>query len=191
MKLRITHSILFILFISIGISQGRMGDGRPEPIDWAKMLDLSEEQAKKMIEINQGFRNEIMAMREKASGDPMAMMANMQEKQKQRDKAVKKVLSKKQFKKYKKELKSQQKERRKRMGGKNNGQGRGLDQHIADLVDAHQKQEGDKKRAGEFRYQETIHGQTQSPEISRKKGGTGNLAVSAAPRQPYISSGKE
>jgi len=101
-----------------------MGDSRPEPIDWAKMLDLSEEQAKKMIEINQGFRNEIMAMREKASGDPMAMMANMQEKQKQRDKAVKKVLSKKQFKKYKKELKSQQKERRKRMGGKNNGQGR-------------------------------------------------------------------
>ena len=124
MKLRITHSILFILFISIGVSQGRMGDSRPEPIDWEKMLDLSEEQAKKMIEINQGFRNEIMAMREKASGDPMAMMANMQEKQKQRDKAVKKVLSKKQFKKYKKELKSQQKERRKRMGGKNNGQGR-------------------------------------------------------------------
>jgi hypothetical protein len=79
MKLRITHSILFILFISIGISQGRMGDGRPEPIDWEKMLDLSEEQAKKMIEINQGFRNEIMAMREKASGDPMAMMANKAE----------------------------------------------------------------------------------------------------------------
>ena len=117
MKLRITHSILFILFISIGISQGRMGDSRPEPIDWTKTLDLSEEQAKKMTEINQGFRNEIMAMRESASGDPMAMMAKMQEKQKQRDKAVKKVLSKK-------KLKSQQKERRKWMGGKNKGQGR-------------------------------------------------------------------
>ena len=98
MKLRITHSILFILFISIGISQGRMGDSRPEPIDWTKTLDLSEEQAKKMTEINQGFRNEIMAMRETAPGDPMAMMANMQEKQKQRDKAVKKVLSKKKLK---------------------------------------------------------------------------------------------
>ena len=122
--MRITYSILFILFISIGISQGGMGDSRPEPTDWAKMLDLSEEQAKRMIEINQGFRNEIMAMRESASGDPMAMMANMQEKQKERDKAVKKVLSKKQFKKYKKKLKSQQKERRKRMGGKNKGQGR-------------------------------------------------------------------
>jgi hypothetical protein len=124
MKLCITHCILFILFISIGVSQGRMGDSRPEPIDWTKTLDLSEEQAKKMTEINQGFRNEIMAMRETAPGDPMAMMANMQEKQKQRDKAVKKVLSKKQFKKYKKKLKSQQKERRKRMGGKNKGQGR-------------------------------------------------------------------
>jgi len=95
MKLCITHCILFILFISIGVSQGRMGDSRPEPIDWTKTLDLSEEQAKKMTEINQGFRNEIMAMRETAPGDPMAMMANMQEKQKQRDKAVKKVLSKK------------------------------------------------------------------------------------------------
>jgi len=117
MKLCITHCILFILFISIGVSQGRMGDSRPEPIDWTKTLDLSEEQAKKMTEINQGFRNEIMAMRETAPGDPMAMMANMQEKQKQRDKAVKKVLSKK-------KLKSQQKERRKWMGGKNKGQGR-------------------------------------------------------------------
>ena len=121
--MRITYSILFILFISIGISEGRMGDSRPEAIDWTKALDLSEEQAKKMTEINQGFRNEIMAMRESVSGDPMAMMANMQEKQKQRDKAVKNVLSKKQFRKYKKDLKSQQKERRKRMGGKDKGQG--------------------------------------------------------------------
>ncbi|MBT3676072.1 MAG: hypothetical protein HOD10_05485 [Candidatus Marinimicrobia bacterium] len=124
MKFHINQLIFLTIITSFVFAQRPMGGDSPEPIDWVKKLDLSEDQAKQMDQIQKKFRDEITVMRENRSGDPMQMMGRMQEKQKQRDKAVKKVLSKKQNKKYKKELKSQQKDRRKRMGNKRQGQGR-------------------------------------------------------------------
>ncbi len=124
MKSRILFTILFILVTIPASAQGRMRE-RPEPIDWVKKLDLTEAQSKQMADIQQNFRNKIMALRETPTGDPMEMMALMQDKQKARDKKIKKVLNKKQFKKYKKELKAQKNERRKRMKDRGLGQRRG------------------------------------------------------------------
>jgi len=96
-----------------------------EPIDWVKKLDLTDEQAKQMAEIQEYFRSEMMSMMDNPSGDRMGMMYAMQDIQKERDKKIKKILNKKQYKKYDKELKAQQKERRKHMEERGRGEQRG------------------------------------------------------------------
>ena len=96
-----------------------------EPIDWVKKLDLTDEQAKQMAEIQEYFRSEMMSMMDNPSGDRMGMMYAMQDIQKERNKKIKKILNKQQYKKYDKELKAQQKERRRRMGERGRGEQRG------------------------------------------------------------------
>jgi hypothetical protein len=93
-----------------------------EPIDWVKKLDLTDEQAKQMAEIQEYFRSEMMSMMDNPSGDRMGMRYAMQDIQKERDKKIKKVLNKQQYKKYDKELKAQQKERRRSMQERGRGE---------------------------------------------------------------------
>ena len=124
MKLRNFSLILLLFFVSITSAQ-RMMRQAAEPIDWVKKLDLTDEQAKQMAEIQEYFRSEMMSMMDNPSGDRMGMMYAMQDIQKERNKKIKKILNKKQYKKYDKELKAQQKERRKRMEERGRGEQRG------------------------------------------------------------------
>ena len=124
MKLRNFSLILLLFFVSITSAQ-RMMRQAAEPIDWVKKLDLTDEQAKQMAEIQEYFRSEMMSMMDNPSGDRMGMMYAMQDIQKERNKKIKKILNKKQYKKYDKELKAQQKERRRRMGERGSGEQRG------------------------------------------------------------------
>lgn len=124
MKLRNFSLILLLFFVSITSAQ-RMMRQAAEPIDWVKKLDLTDEQAKQMAEIQEYFRSEMMSMMDNPSGDRMGMMYAMQDIQKERDKKIKKILNKQQYKKYDKELKAQQKERRKHMEERGRGEQRG------------------------------------------------------------------
>ena len=123
MKLRNFSLILLLFFVSITSAQ-RMMRQRAEPIDWVKKLDLTDEQAKQMAEIQEYFRSKMMSMMDNPSGDRMGMMYAMQDIQKERDKKIKKILNKQQYKKYDKELKAQQKERRRRMEERGGGEQR-------------------------------------------------------------------
>jgi hypothetical protein len=123
MKLRILSLILLLFCVSATPAQRMMRQGA-EPIDWVKKLDLTDEQAKQMVEIQENFRSEMMSMMDNPSGDRMGMRYAMQDIQKQRDKKIKKVLNKQQYKKYDKELKAQQKERRRRMEERGMGEQR-------------------------------------------------------------------
>ena len=123
MKLRNFSLILLLFSVSITSAQ-RMMRQRAEPIDWVKKLDLTDEQAKQMAEIQEYFRSEMMSMMDNPSGDRMGMMYAMQDIQKERDKKIKKILNKQQYKKYDKELKAQQKERRRRMQERGRGEQR-------------------------------------------------------------------
>ena len=125
MKLRNFSLILLLFFVSITSAQ-RMMRQAAEPIDWVKKLDLTDEQAKQMAEIQEYFRSEMMSMMDNPSGDRMGMMYAMQDIQKERNKKIKKILNKQQYKKYDKELKAQQKERRRRMGERGRGEQRGI-----------------------------------------------------------------
>ena len=109
MKLRNFSLILLLFSVSITSAQRMMRQGA-EPIDWVKKLDLTDEQAKQMAEIQEYFRSEMMSMMDNPSGDRMGMMYAMQDIQKYRFKKIKKILNKQQYKKYDKELKAQQKE---------------------------------------------------------------------------------
>jgi len=124
MKLRNFSLILILFCVSITSAQ-RMMRQATEPIDWVKKLDLTDEQAKQMAEIQEYFRSEMMSMMDNPSGDRMGMMYAMQDIQKERNKKIKKILNKQQYKKYDKELKAQQKERRRRMGERGRGEQRG------------------------------------------------------------------
>ena len=124
MKLRNFSLILLLFFVSITSAQ-RMMRQAAEPIDWVKKLDLTDEQAKQMAEIQEYFRSEMMSMMDNPSGDRMGMMYAMQDIQKERNKKIKKILNKQQYKKYDKELKAQQKERRKHMEERGRGEQRG------------------------------------------------------------------
>lgn len=124
MKLRNFSLILILFCVSITSAQ-RMMRQAAEPIDWVKKLDLTDEQAKQMAEIQEYFRSEMMSMMDNPSGDRMGMMYAMQDIQKERNKKIKKILNKQQYKKYDKELKAQQKERRRRMGERGRGEQRG------------------------------------------------------------------
>ena len=124
MKLRNFSLILLLFSVSITSAQRMMRQGA-EPIDWVKKLDLTDEQAKQMAEIQEYFRSEMMSMMDNPSGDRMGMMYAMQDIQKERNKKIKKILNKKQYKKYDKELKAQQKERRKHMEERGRGEQRG------------------------------------------------------------------
>ena len=124
MKLRNFSLILLLFRVSITSAQRMMGQAA-EPIDWVKKLDLTDEQAKQMAEIQEYFRSEMMSMMDNPSGDRMGMMYAMQDIQKERNKKIKKILNKKQYKKYDKELKAQQKERRKHMEERGRGEQRG------------------------------------------------------------------
>ncbi|MDP6339970.1 MAG: hypothetical protein QF842_06565 [Candidatus Marinimicrobia bacterium] len=115
-NIRIIHFLLMIMFLSLGFSQGMAPGKRPEQVDWVKKLDLSEDQAKKMTEINERFRVEMMGIREHASGDRMAIRGLLQDKIGEREKAIKELLSKKQYKQYQKEIKHLRANRR-QMGG--------------------------------------------------------------------------
>jgi len=123
-KLRNFSLILILFCVSITSAQ-RMMRQRAEPIDWVKKLDLTDEQAKQMAEIQEYFRSEMMSMMDNPSGDRMGMMYAMQDIQKERNKKIKKILNKQQYKKYDKELKAQQKERRRRMEERGRGEQRG------------------------------------------------------------------
>jgi len=125
MKLRNFSLILLLFCVSITSAQ-RMMRQAAEPIDWVKKLDLTDEQAKQMAEIQEYFRSEMMSMMDNPSGDRMGMMYAMQDIQKERNKKIKKILNKQQYKKYDKELKAQQKERRRRMGERGRGEQRGI-----------------------------------------------------------------
>ena len=125
MKLRNFSLILILFCVSITSAQ-RMMRQAAEPIDWVKKLDLTDEQAKQMAEIQEYFRSEMMSMMDNPSGDRMGMMYAMQDIQKERNKKIKKILNKQQYKKYDKELKAQQKERRRRMGERGRGEQRGI-----------------------------------------------------------------
>ena len=120
-KLRNFSLILILFCVSITSAQ-RMMRQRAEPIDWVKKLDLTDEQAKQMAEIQEYFRSEMMSMMDNPSGDRMGMRYAMQDIQKERDKKIKKVLNKQQYKKYDKELKAQQKERRRSMQERGRGE---------------------------------------------------------------------
>ena len=124
MKLRNFSLILLLFSVSITSAQ-RMMRQVAAPTDWVKQLDLTDEQAKQMAEIQEYFRSEMMSMMDNPSGDRMGMMYAMQDIQKERDKKIKKILNKQQYKKYDKELKAQQKERRRRMGERGSGEQRG------------------------------------------------------------------
>ena len=124
MKLRNFSLILLLFSVSITSAQRMMRQGA-ETIDWVKKLDLTDEQAKQMAEIQEYFRSEMMSMMDNPSGDRMGMMYAMQDIQKERDKKIKKILNKQQYKKYDKELKAQQKERRKHMEERGRGEQRG------------------------------------------------------------------
>ena len=97
MKLRNFSLILLLFSVSITSAQ-RMMRQRAEPIDWVKKLDLTDEQAKQMAEIQEYFRSEMMSMMDNPSGDRMGMMYAMQDIQKERDKKIKKILNKQQYK---------------------------------------------------------------------------------------------
>ena len=97
MKLRNFSLILLLFFVSITSAQ-RMMRQAAEPIDWVKKLDLTDEQAKQMAEIQEYFRSEMMSMMDNPSGDRMGMMYAMQDIQKERNKKIKKILNKKQYK---------------------------------------------------------------------------------------------
>ena len=121
MKLRNFSLILILFCVSITSAQ-RMMRQAAEPIDWVKKLDLTDEQAKQMAEIQEYFRSEMMGMMDNPSSDRMEMRYAMQDIQKERDKKIKKVLNKQQYKKYDKELKAQQKERRRSMQERGRGE---------------------------------------------------------------------
>ncbi len=123
-------SILFLLCLSVGISQNRSrGDAmQAPPVNWEKELDLSKDQANQMRIIEDNFRNQMMDIRQQGGNDRMAMREMAMEMMEKRDSAVKGVLSKKQFKTYQKKLKSQRNARmnqlkKRRSGGKNGGMG--------------------------------------------------------------------
>ncbi|MBC8345668.1 MAG: hypothetical protein ISR89_10055 [Candidatus Marinimicrobia bacterium] len=117
--------LIFVLGFSIenSFAQDKMRE-RPDPIDWTKKLDLTEDQFKQFMSVQESYREQIIALRENASGDRRGMMDAFQTLGDKRDKQVKSILNKKQYKKFTKELKAQQKERRKQMNGRQKGQGR-------------------------------------------------------------------
>ena len=111
----------FIFFISLGISQPRMGMNQPDPVDWVKKLDLSEKQATQMKEINERLMAELKDLREDPNMDFREKRYEMSDKMQERDKLIKGILTKKQYKQYQKEIKNQQKERgRSRRGPRQN-----------------------------------------------------------------------
>lgn len=120
-------SILFLLCLSVGISQNmqRGGAMQAPPINWEKELDLSKEQAKQMQIIQDNFRSEFMDIRNSGGNNRMAMREMAMEIMEKRDVAVKGVLSKKQFKKYQKKLKSQRDARMRQGAGRDRGGRRG------------------------------------------------------------------
>ena len=111
----------FIAFISLGISQPRMGMNQPDPVDWVKKLDLNEKQATQMKEINERLMAELKDLREDPNMDFREKRYEMSDKMQERDKLIKGILTEKQYKQYQNEKKSQQKERgRSRRGPRQN-----------------------------------------------------------------------
>ena len=111
----------FITFISLGISQPRMGMNQPDPVDWVKKLDLNEKQATQMKQINERLMAELKELREDPNMDFREKRYEMSDKMQERDKLIKGILTEKQYKQYQNEIKNQQKERgRSRRGPRQN-----------------------------------------------------------------------
>ena len=111
----------FLAFISLGISQPRMGMNQPDPVDWVKKLDLNEKQATQMKEINERLMAELKDLREDPNMDFREKRYEMSDKMQERDKLIKGILTEKQYKQYQNEIKNQQKERgRSRRGPRQN-----------------------------------------------------------------------
>ena len=111
----------FIAFISLGISQPRMGMNQPDSVDWVKKLDLNEKQATQMKQINERLMAELKDLREDPNMDFREKRYEMSDKMQERDKLIKGILTEKQYKQYQNEIKNQQKERgRSRRGPRQN-----------------------------------------------------------------------
>jgi len=128
MKSKIFLILLFGLFTTTVFTQNRMRE-RPEPIDWTKTLDLTDDQFIQFMKIQEGFREDARAMRENAGVDRMGMMDAYKNLTDNRDKQIKTLLDKKQYKKYKKQVDKNRKQMRTRQGkrkgkGRMKGQGR-------------------------------------------------------------------
>ena len=130
MKSMIKVALFSALFMLVSLSSyaQRGGGDRPSPEERAKQLttqmaehlDLSEDQVKKVEEINLSYAKKMMEAREAAQSDRSAMRSKMESMTEDRNKDLKEILTEEQFESLE-EMRSERKprgERRKR--GKKN-----------------------------------------------------------------------